>query len=553
MNTMNKNNLLEIIIFSIFCISVIALSCFHEPWFDELQAWGISKDSIYNILFVIPHYEGHPPIWHLLLKPFSWMNLFPDTGLKIVNLAFMLPAVWMLIFKSKLPAPVRYLLPFTYFIFYQYSIVNRPYCIYCLALFLIAAFYNSKNEHPFKFVSFLALLSLSCLYGLAVACGFSIVWIIELIKSKTPWNNKSYISLLILFIFACIITVLIMPDKNNYVFNDIYVRDNIVKGLYSLFVLPADALFFDVYNWGAKLLNIDFAYFINASDNPKLYYIKILFFTGCFLGLIINIFLICLFKHLKSLLMFIIPYFSFLIIGFFYISPHHIGLLTILLISVFWIVLSAKKCENPNYKKLLTLFTVLVISIQIYWSISAGILEVKYNYFPAKAEYNYLKQFNLENYKIMSAWLSSDPTFVHKKTRKVYMGNKIKTYNDFINISQNYELKVKNEINLQWPAVCIGQYFNKNIFYNFNSDNKKMYIIHTYLSPQEKAKIIAQWNKMGLPDIIVGRPNIDNIFYDVNSPSQKYVLLKLFNYGMIWKDKYYPIDEEIYILKGLKI
>ncbi len=550
---MKKNNIIEIIIFSIFCILTITLSFFHEPWFDELQSWGISKDSIFNILFVIPHYEGHPPLWHLLLKPFSLMNLFPDTGLKIVNLAFMMSAVWLLIFKSKLPAPVKFLLPFTYFIFYQYSIISRPYCIYCLALFLIATFYNSKNEHPFRFMGVLALLSLSCLYGLVVACGFSIVWIIELIKNKTPLRNKSYLSLFILFIFACLILLIIMPDKSNYIFNDTYVRDNIVKGLYSLFVLPADALFFDVYNWGVRLLNIDFAYFINTPDNPKLYDTKILFFTGCFLGLIINVFLICLFKHLKSLLIFIIPYLTFLILGCFYISPHHIGLLTILLISIFWIVLSAKKCDNTNYKKLLTLFTVLVISMQIYWSISACILEVKYNYYPAKAEYNYLKQFNLENYKIMSAWMESDPIFVHKKTGKVYMGKEIKTYNDFINISKNYELKVKNELNMQWPAVCIGQYFNKNIFYNFNSDNKKMYIIHTHLSAQEKAKIIAQWNQMGLPDIIVGRPNIDIIFSNENSPSKKYVLLKLFDYGMIWKDKYYPIDEEIYILNGLKI
>ena len=70
-----KPNVLEIICFVLYIIGTIVISCFHEPWFDEFQAWGISKDSIYNILFVIPHYECHPPLWHLILKCFTSLNL----------------------------------------------------------------------------------------------------------------------------------------------------------------------------------------------------------------------------------------------------------------------------------------------------------------------------------------------------------------------------------------------------------------------------------------------------------------------------------------------
>ena len=555
MNITKRNNLYEIIIFIVFCISVIALSLFHEPWYDELQAWAISKDTIYNILFVIPHYEGHPPLWYLLLKPFTRMNLFPDIGLKFVNLGFMIAAVWLLIFKSKFPAPVRFLLPFTYFIFYQYSVINRPYCIYCLSLFLIADAYKSKNEHPYKFSALLALLSLSCVFGMAVAFGFSVVWIIELIKNKTSWHSKSYISLFILFIFACLIMLLIMPKENSYALNNFYAQDKVLQILYSIFILPADALFFDLFSYGnASLFYIDFSYLFQHINNPKLCYIKTLFFAGFFIGCIINVFLVCLFRQLKSILIFLIPFLSFILISCIYIAPHHIGLMTILLISVFWIVFSANTIYlNDNYKKLLIFFMVLTIAMQIYWSISAGIRDFKYDYFPHKAEYMFLKQYNLENYKIMSAYNETDPVFVHKKTRKIYFGDKIKTYNDILNLSQDYEFKIKRDLNIQWPALCIGQYYNKNIFYNFNIDNNKPYVINKYLSEEEKINTIEQWQKLGLPDIIVGRPNIDFIFKNEDSPSKKYILWKIFYYGMIWKDKYYPVGEEIYILKDLKI
>jgi len=57
-------------IFFSCCISLfLALfPRFHEPWFDEAQAWQIAKcASLKDILFTIPHYEGHTPLWHLIL------------------------------------------------------------------------------------------------------------------------------------------------------------------------------------------------------------------------------------------------------------------------------------------------------------------------------------------------------------------------------------------------------------------------------------------------------------------------------------------------------
>ena len=155
-NLLNKNA--EKIVFILFCILTVVVSIFHEPWLDELQAWAISKDSLYNIIFLLPHYEGHPPLWHLILKCFSFFNVPMECGLRIPNFLFMFGAVWLLLFKSPFAKPIKLLLPFTYFIFYQTTIINRPYSVFCFALFLLAYLYKSRNENPFCFVLALFLL-----------------------------------------------------------------------------------------------------------------------------------------------------------------------------------------------------------------------------------------------------------------------------------------------------------------------------------------------------------------------------------------------------------
>ena len=58
----------EWIAFALYVALLCIVASFHEPWFDEAQSWQIARvASLRDILFSIPHYEGHPPLWHLLL------------------------------------------------------------------------------------------------------------------------------------------------------------------------------------------------------------------------------------------------------------------------------------------------------------------------------------------------------------------------------------------------------------------------------------------------------------------------------------------------------
>lgn len=68
------------VVLAVHVVVVITVMCFHEPWFDGAQSWLMARDcSWHDLLLVRPHYEGHPPLWWLLLAiparlgvPYEW-------------------------------------------------------------------------------------------------------------------------------------------------------------------------------------------------------------------------------------------------------------------------------------------------------------------------------------------------------------------------------------------------------------------------------------------------------------------------------------------------
>ena len=132
-----KDLLAGLIVLAIYTAGLIVISCFHELTFDESQAWLIAKCASYKeILTYIPHYEGHPPLWHLILSVFAKNGVPVDLSLKAVNITFSTAAMALLIFRSPFPKVVRFILPFTYYFFYQYGVIVRPYGLMLLVLIL---------------------------------------------------------------------------------------------------------------------------------------------------------------------------------------------------------------------------------------------------------------------------------------------------------------------------------------------------------------------------------------------------------------------------------
>src|SRR6201999_4675224 len=70
---------------------------------------------------------------------------------------------------------VRYALPFTYFLAYQYAAVARSYILFAPILFVIAWLWPRRREHPFLLPLLFGLLANISLHGFAMASGLGIV------------------------------------------------------------------------------------------------------------------------------------------------------------------------------------------------------------------------------------------------------------------------------------------------------------------------------------------------------------------------------------------
>ena len=144
----------------------------HEPWADEAQAWLLSRDLGYRyLIFHQIAYEGHPPLWFTILWIANhWFHL-PYQSIGWIGGACALAGCWFFARYSPFPPVIRVLLPFTYFIAFQYAIVARPYVLFPLFAFAAAHFFEGAEKRPWRFVAALSALVLLSAAGVMLALG----------------------------------------------------------------------------------------------------------------------------------------------------------------------------------------------------------------------------------------------------------------------------------------------------------------------------------------------------------------------------------------------
>ena len=157
--------------FAAYVVLSALVALHHETWFDEAQAWLLAREAgPLDLLVHYARYEGSPPLWHLLLMIPAKLGL-PFATLKIIALAASALAVWLILFKSPFPLLFRLLLPFTFYLFFQYTIVARSYCLVMPLLALLALEYPGRREHPVRHVLLLVLLSQVSMHTALIAGG----------------------------------------------------------------------------------------------------------------------------------------------------------------------------------------------------------------------------------------------------------------------------------------------------------------------------------------------------------------------------------------------
>lgn len=531
----------EWIVLILFSVCYIFVTIFHEPWFDEAQAWQIAKcSSVKDILLVIPHYEGHPPLWHLILAIPAKMGIPFEIGLKSIGFIITITSIILILFVSPIPRIVKLLLPFNYFIFYQYGIVVRPYCLMLLLLLVIAIIFPVKKEHPFWFCGSLGLLCLTSAYGILMAGGIAICVLWDMIMekgirqfAKSFFHNKQVLALFLLLIFAIILIIEIIPAADCDVTTANPTNALWQRILYALLIMPGESLLYTSPWFSTEGELLQYSVF---EPYPFIGY--------CFIGILLWLCIFCL-SGKKLFKYYIVPYIFFTTFGAYkYLGIHHLGISLLLLIFEIWIsaknnslghgwnILISKIMATPKEKQILGSMGKLVLLgcllIPAYWNIKSSILDFQTNYSSGRAVSKFLKENGLDKKQILSGWETEG-----------YEQLSVYSYKDI-------------DTNALGGVSTYLAYFNHNILSNvYYGDDNRAFYQYKHLSDAENAKNLAYWRTLDYPDVLLGRADVDTLFDKKITLKDNYTLVYTVEYGCVWKGNQSISLDGIYLRNDL--
>lgn len=526
-----KDKLTDLFVLCLYAAGIIFVSCFHELWFDETQAWLIARCASYKEMFTyIPHYEGHPPLWHLLLSVFAKNGAPVDFTLKAINTIFSVTAMALLIFRSPFPKIVRYVLPFTFYFFYQYGVLSRPYSIVMIAFFLLAITYKERNAHPWRYILVMTLLCLTTAYGIMISGGLCIVWSFEIIselirtkKIKFFWKDMRFYSLCFILVIALAVIVMIIPADDCYytgVDNNNTILDMLTNfRSYELFaIMPFES-------WSGVLTSLNSIENIIPLDIIEVLCGMLIWFGLCAVTV----------KNGKFITFFLPYVITTAFMSFKFSSLHHYGLGSLYHIFVFWIMAEQngrieipeifyklnKKVVSPLLRKLAVGVGVLICVAPVIYSVIASVDNIMSNIGLACIA-DFIKENNLENNKIMINWTWVDNLDGDNANANEYVFMQLEMP------SNHPEIK-EHRTYLMEKTSTIQPYFDKNIFMNFNVDRPDDLYMH-FQYKEDVEKVFEKWREKGLPDFIIGYCPIDEVYDDETIEGVRYLPIRQFKY-----------------------
>ena len=341
----------------------------HEPWADEAQAWLIARDaSLYNMMFQLPHGELNPSLWHLMLiVPSTYLSY---ESLRYISLFFGILGVLVLVYYSPFPKPIKVILPFSYFVFFQYTVVARSYCLFALVIFAIGVFYKHRFEKPLTYNTLIAVLVYTHSFGALVSVGLIGVYILDLFRERHSLTKGK--------IKRCLASITIPIGVGCFL-------------LYQVFPIQQRTL---KTRWH---FDFDHAlYVLNESLNET--------FVGI-TALSLSILLISTFWfwQRKVLLLYITMITPFLIVASIkFYNDWHLGLLFLVWILVLWISFESKSESRaaslaPYTRKVVLGCMYLVLGVHVYWAAAASYADYHGNYSCGGDVAQLLKRNNIKN------------------------------------------------------------------------------------------------------------------------------------------------------------
>ena len=158
----------------------------HEMWGDEIHSWNIVKASagFFDLMHNI-RYEGHPPLWYLVMWNVSKFTHNP-AYVQGIHWFIALVSVFLILFYSPLPISSRLLLPFGYYFLFEYTVLSRNYALAVLLTICICIIL--RKDFRYKMLLYYGLLYLlvnTHLLGMLIAASLHLYFLF-VFRQKNP-------------------------------------------------------------------------------------------------------------------------------------------------------------------------------------------------------------------------------------------------------------------------------------------------------------------------------------------------------------------------------
>ena len=192
------------IVFLLYLIIAGYAMTHHELWGDEIHSWNIAKASKgFFDLISNTRYEGHPPVWYIVLWTISKFTHDP-AFIQIAHLIIACLVVFIILFYSPFTFFIKLLIPFGYFFLFEYSILSRNYAIGVLiALCICVVMYKNFKVKLLLYYALLFLLSNTHLLALLLGISFHLYFLLVLKETQEKYNS--------LFVHLALGIVILLP------------------------------------------------------------------------------------------------------------------------------------------------------------------------------------------------------------------------------------------------------------------------------------------------------------------------------------------------------
>ena len=165
--------------------------------------------------------------------------------------------------------------------------------------------------------------------------------------------------------------------------------------------------------------------------------------------------------------------------------------------------------------------------VSILYGFVACIHDWQWNYSIGKHEADFIKEYQLEQYKILSSWATIDKSDEQAPDRN----------------SASYFFYFP-EVEYHMPGIThysepVNAYMGHNIIdYTLNPDPSRAYTEHRILSDEEYQEFVERCKQIGQPDVLIGSALFENLEHYYLTPIWGEAAVKEADYKRVYLDTY---------------